>query len=730
MNCFNPHTQIRHVKNASQLSRMALYRVFCLVSVLVLTACSGDDGADGADAQAASNALPCSSATIPEELFATIDSASVPDDGKVVVEFSVRDGSGYDYACLASNQVRFSIAKLNAPGALGAGESSSWQSYINRTEAAPTNPVNGPGTVAKTQANTEANGTLTNNADGSYRYVFNTNIKAVTTPLAVSYNAANTHRVALQISGGGLPAENASYDWQPSTGSTSGILGRDMVATETCNGCHGELALHGGGRKDVEYCVTCHNPGSSDANSGNTVDFATMIHKIHRGAELPSVEAEGEYAIWGFGNTMHDFSDRHFPQDIRNCRNCHDEDNAATPDAHNWLTYPTAESCGSCHDDVNFVTGANHFAGARTNEECSTCHVGGSGNQAEIDWAHQIGGKADAKGLMAVRIDNTAIDETNGDVQVRFSLINPGDNSVYTQAASAMNFVSSARLYRNPVNPENGYSDNNVSFNISTATPNEAGQYSWDTNVVLGEDDVLAYASRIRLCTDEKDGGLIACVASPLINTYAPATPVWGNIDAVGEQVAANDELPIGADYERCATCHAGPSIAVHGGDYSSLQQCRSCHNNSRLRDIGNLDLKFVIHAYHAGNLDDEDHPGDKLPMHYPNAINQCTACHSTNQLDLPIAANHWAPLTATGVYTSSTAFLCSSCHLTTQPGLVNPADLSNLPSADQAVVNHMLTMGAVFNGVQSAANVTESCAVCHSSGSLAAIDEMHGKLN
>src|SRR3990167_6616875 len=151
MNCFNQRTGLS--------CTWYLSRFFSLIlSLLLLTACSGDDGEDGADAPAASNALPCSSATIPEELIATIDSASVPDDSKVVIGFSVRDGSGYDYACLASNQVRFSIAKLNAPGAMGAGESSSWQSYINRTEAVPTNPVNGPGTVAKTQANTEANG--------------------------------------------------------------------------------------------------------------------------------------------------------------------------------------------------------------------------------------------------------------------------------------------------------------------------------------------------------------------------------------------------------------------------------------------------------------------------------------------------------------------------------------------------------------------------------------------
>ena len=74
-----------------------------------------------------------------------------------------------------------------------------------------------------------------------------------------------------------------------------------------------------------------------------------MIHKIHRGENLPSVEAGGSYAV---GN--HDFSDIVFPQDIRNCTKCHDGDDPDTPQGNNWQMAPSMAACGSCHDDVDF----------------------------------------------------------------------------------------------------------------------------------------------------------------------------------------------------------------------------------------------------------------------------------------------------------------------------------------------------------------------------------------
>ena len=117
---------------------------------------------------------------------------------------------------------------------------------------------------------------------------------------------------------------------------TTGVFSREIVSDTACNACHERLMFHGGGRRDVQYCVTCHNPGSTDAQSTNTVDFTVMIHKIHRGAELPSVVAGGEYYIVGFGNDKVDYSHIEWPQDIRNCQACHDENDDRTPQAQNW----------------------------------------------------------------------------------------------------------------------------------------------------------------------------------------------------------------------------------------------------------------------------------------------------------------------------------------------------------------------------------------------------------
>jgi OmcA/MtrC family decaheme c-type cytochrome len=304
---------------------------------LVLTGCL-QEGPAGDDGPAGPPGPPGVVLTgSPTAIKVAITSVAVT-SGHPVVEFKVTDASDVAFAGLTASQARYTFAKL-IPGANG--DASRWQSYLNKTET----PTVGPGTTPKTQAITDSGGTFVNHGDGTYTYTFGADVTTVTTPIAVTYDSAATHRLGMSVNiGNGVTPKNPVYDFVPLTGSTTLIAQREIVATASCNECHGKLAVHGGSRVDTKFCVTCHNPGSTDANSGNTVDMKVMIHKIHMGAELPSVEAGGGYFIYGFNNSLVDFSTVEFPQRITNCTKCHDPADAATPQAGNFASVPTMQA--------------------------------------------------------------------------------------------------------------------------------------------------------------------------------------------------------------------------------------------------------------------------------------------------------------------------------------------------------------------------------------------------
>ena len=167
---------------------------------------------------------------------------------------------------------------------------SQWNSYIYGTvtpAGCPTGVV-ACETTPKTQATVEAgaSGALVDNGDGTYQYTFKNDI---TKDPNVVYNATLTHRVGFEIRGL-AQANNAAYTFQPSTGATTGIFSREIVETATCDNCHTSLNAHGGARVEVQYCVMCHNPGTTDPYSGNTLDMKVMVHKIHTGNTLPSIQ--------------------------------------------------------------------------------------------------------------------------------------------------------------------------------------------------------------------------------------------------------------------------------------------------------------------------------------------------------------------------------------------------------------------------------------------------------
>ncbi|MBK6743370.1 MAG: OmcA/MtrC family decaheme c-type cytochrome [Hydrogenophilales bacterium] len=305
-----------------------------------LAGCGGGDGGGNAPATtavttaAAANPAGTNTADNPKQAFGLIQGAGltpVTVNSPPVVNFTVVNQNGQIVKGLTTSNVSFAIAKL-VPGA--DGNPDQWVNYIYRTEtaAAGVGPNGTPAQASAKQATTDAK-TATqltfNEAGGYYTYTFSTDIKDPTKTNNVVFEPTRTHRVAIQLSyidADGTPVKvNPYFDFTvdgngKSVAVTDASKTRVMADVTSCNTCHNQLALHGGGRVDVQYCVMCHNPGTVDANSGNNLDLKQMVHKIHSGRRL---HAEGhDYTIWGYGNSEHDYAEVGFPQDLRNCTKC------------------------------------------------------------------------------------------------------------------------------------------------------------------------------------------------------------------------------------------------------------------------------------------------------------------------------------------------------------------------------------------------------------------------
>src|SRR5262249_35388756 len=120
---------------------------------------------------------------------------------------------------------------------------------------------------------------LANAATATWTYTFKRK-------LPTDLNRSLTHTVGPQaeraFNGASLVA-NPVYDFVPDGGA---MTRRELTTTEECNSCHGQLAVHGGARREVRLCQLCHTDQAIDPDSGNSIDFKVMIHKIHRGKDL------------------------------------------------------------------------------------------------------------------------------------------------------------------------------------------------------------------------------------------------------------------------------------------------------------------------------------------------------------------------------------------------------------------------------------------------------------
>ncbi len=263
----------------------------------------------------------------------TINSITIPENRKPVVDVTYTDDLGQPLD--RNGKVTAGPITMNFVLAWYDSGERQYTSYTTRQRTSAPESAN-PG-VTVTQAGADSGGKYTDLDIGHSIYTFGTTLpadwdKTITTTLGI-YATRNM---------AGIQDKNyfndVEQDFVTSFPGPPVTQAWDELSNSACNTCHNPLSAHGGSRYDVKLCVLCHSPQTVNPDTGNTVDFKVMVHKIHMGESLPSVAGGIPYYFYGRGQKT-DFSEVAFPQDIRNCATCH-----APPATQNytWYTYPGA----------------------------------------------------------------------------------------------------------------------------------------------------------------------------------------------------------------------------------------------------------------------------------------------------------------------------------------------------------------------------------------------------
>lgn len=737
----------------SARSHGSLFAVLALAASLGLAGCESDGGPSGPDDSSGGNGgqtgptgptgpsdVPISlggdvkdvgtgSALTAEQiadigtLIATIDSATVTNN-KPVIEITVKTAHGGNVLGLAGTTLRLGVAKL-VPA--GGGFPSRWQSYINRSVASG---IATPALPSAIQANTESGVAAgwTELGSGRYRYASTVDLANVTTPIAVTYEPTLTHRLslALDLSGNAraVAPDNPHVDFVPDGGTATSKL---VAATANCAACHVRFAEHGGPRRSVEYCVVCHNAGTTDPDSGESVDLAYMAHSIHRGENRTS-----PYIVYGRNNEAFNAGDVTYPQPISFCETCHTQSDA-TPQGDDWQSNPNVAACGGCHDAGVTKTGPSPTTGRYTylykhsttqvppdfmpaDGTCTGCHKAGgaAGSVLEVHQNDEARKEIENGSLFTyeiVNIENAAVGQAP---KVTFRVLDANGSPLDVKA------ITTGRL--------------RLDFAWSTQdVHNVADVAGYVYAADRGEAIVVDLIANMASVVANGDGTYSYTLAQPLPSGFADATLGTGLMVVL----EGRRQMPDGSEahpesafrfsgtarpalvaQEKCELCHK--RLALHGGSRAGDPMiCTVCHNSSLggtwLDDDGNpenfgpLALGAFIHGLHASKVA----PFGEIT--YPQRLERCEGCHLTGTFNtartaaLPITVDAGttdssgaATLAASDdLADSATAGTCKGCH--------------DSPDA----LAHMEQQGGSFAQPKALmpSSSAEGCATCHGAG-------------
>jgi OmcA/MtrC family decaheme c-type cytochrome len=650
-------------------------------------------------------------------LVMKITGAQIASDGLITATVSITDPQG----------LPLDRAGVFTPGAVSISMVAAWiprgeAQHIAYTTRTQRSPITGNSAI---QAAADTGGTFTQVGDGVYQYRFATRVPS-------GFDAGSTHTIGAYGSRNltefdlGVNYASATFDFVPNESPVTAR--RDVVRTESCNGCHDQLSAHGGSRRGVELCVLCHTPQTVDPDTGHTQDMPVLMHKIHMGARLPSVVAGKPYQVIGFNQSVADYSTVIFPANVQRCESCH-EQNTGAAQARAYLTKPTRASCGSCHDNVNFATGENHVAGPQISDNlCASCHIpqGELDFDASIKGAHMVPAESSLLTGLVVKIDK-ATGSAGAAPVVEFTVQDGRGNPLPLSRLSNLSFTLAGPT------TDYGLTD----FGVSTP--------GYVTENALTASNCSASGSCVytfqRTIPAQARGTFVIGVEARRTETVLAGTTAQRNVQySARNQVVyfSADRSPVAArrtvvTTEKCNACHS--ALSLHGTLRNQVEYCVVCHNPSntdiarrptaqvasdRTAPPQGVNFALMIHRIHTG---------ENLPEDLPYIVVGFGGSHNDySEVRYPALSPSGAP---------GDTRSCSMCHVNGSEQRL-PVGLN--PVADpQGPINPVLPVTSACTGCHAQvhasshalANTTrlgESCTVCHGPAAAFSVGKSHAQ--
>jgi OmcA/MtrC family decaheme c-type cytochrome len=586
---------------------------------------------------------------------------------------------------------------IGAEFVLGAWNASNYE-YVNLTSIAF-----GPG--APPTPLHDIGGTWADVSLGHATYTFKTVLPAnfdVTQTVTVGIYAS---RATTAIIGKDYVAPAALQTFRPDGGTPTPVF--EAIDVASCNTCHNPISMHGQFGppiQDVKLCVMCHTSQMPITATNQSLEFQIMIHKIHAGANLPSVQSGTPYVV----SPGNDFSTVVFPQDIRNCTVCHTS--SSPTDAAIYLNRPSRAACGACHDNLDFAAGTNHPGGPQMNDRsCTNCHEPDMSAEYDpsIPGAHTIEYKSTQLHGLVMKILSVTQAGAGQKPVVNFQVTDKNNVSMDPRPFDTLQFTMGGPTTDYGVLPISENAQAGTTFDGTTAT------YTFQHPIPANATGTWAMTSDVELTVPLQRGD-----GKPDITdfTETPLNPIF--------YMPITDAQPVvrrtAVDLDNCNKCH--DRIAAHGGRRLNTQECVICHNpnndDSSRRPADqkppeSISFQRMIHRIHTGeNLTQEftifGFMGSKHTFNdvrFPGDRRDCEKCHAPGGQEVPenppagllpvvTQRDYFSPM-------QPTTAACLGCH------------------DDMKAATHALSNVAPFG---------EACGACHNPNADFGVDKVHAR--